>query len=205
MNFRILSENNLSDFAANVMTLLDGGEIDAIDANTRASLAAAIGSKPDELAEQTASAAGLKGMRMAAVSTRNATKAEIIELMSRVRDALRAGRASKAQYELCGFDYPVPAAEIYVAQDPTELSANGFSNGINKIRFSGNNRRSSVVYEVWRRHGDNGPWLLHATTTKQSFIDRSVRPGQYYEYRVRAVAAKSISNFSNTAVVYGAS
>src|SRR5687768_1996561 len=103
MNYRLLSGNNLSDFAAYVMSLLDGSEIDAIDAATRAMLVSAIGSKPEELAEQTAAVAVLRGMRMAAVSSRNATKAEIIELMSRVRDALRAARASKAQYELCGF------------------------------------------------------------------------------------------------------
>ncbi len=30
-----------------------------------------------------------------------------------------------------------------------------------------------------------------------------VTPGQYYEYKVRAAAPKSVSNFSNSAVVYG--
>jgi hypothetical protein len=59
-------------------------------------------------------------------------------------------------------------------------------------------------YEIWRRHGDEGPWGIIATTRKQAFADTPVTPGQYYEYKVRAVAAKSTSNYSNSAVVYGA-
>ncbi len=203
MNFRTLSENDLSDFAANVATLLGGTQITAIDTNVRADLVTAIGAKPANLADQTAAAAGLEGTRKAAVSTKNMTRAEIIALMSQVRDALKAGLASKTQYDLCGFNYPVISSDIYVAQDPSGLSAFGFSNGVNKIRFSGNNKRGSVVYEVWRRHGDTAPWALHSTTKKQSFTDTPVMPGQYYEYKVRAAAAKSISNFSNSAVVYG--
>lgn len=91
----------------------------------------------------------------------------------------------------------------YEAQNPTNLSVFGYSNGINRGKFSGNNKRGRVVYEIWRRQGDTGGWLLHATTKKQSFTDTPVTPGQYYEYRVRAVAAKSVSHFSNPAVVYG--
>lgn len=47
------------------------------------------------------------------------------------------------------------------------------------------------------------PWLLHATTRRQSFADTPVVPGQFYEYRVRAVGSRSVSNFSYSAVVYG--
>lgn len=36
------------------------------------------------------------------------------------------------------------------------------------------------------------------------FTDEGVTPGQYDEYKVRAKASKTISQFSNSAVVYGA-
>ena len=124
--------------------------------------------------------------------------------MSQVRDALKAGLAPKKQYDLCGFDYPATRSR-YEAQDPTKLSAFGYSNGVNKIRFSGNNRPGQAVFEIWRRHGDTVDWALHAITRKQSHTDTGITPGQYYEYKVRAIAAKSVSNFSNSAVVYGAS
>lgn len=204
MNFRTLSENDLSDFAANVSTLLGGSELEAIDPNVRADLTRAIGTLPSELSTQTAAATAAEGERKAAVSARNATRGQIRALMAQVRDALRAGLAPKKQYDLCGFDYPSTRSP-YEAQDPTDLSAFGYSNGINSIRFSGNNKSGQVIYEIWRRHGDTVDWGLHATTRKQSFADTGITPGQYYEYKVRAVAARSISNFSNSAVVYGAS
>ena len=202
MNFRRLSENELSDFALNVSALLGGSELASIDPNVRTDLTAAIGTLPEMLATQTAAAVVAESQRKAAISERNRTSSKVRALMGRVRDALKAGLASKKEYDLCGFDFPV-ARSPYEAQDPTNLSAFGYSNGVNTIRFSGNNKAGQVVYEIWRRHGDTAQWALHATTKKQRFNDSGVKPGQYYEYRVRAVASKSISQFSNSAVVYG--
>lgn len=204
MNFRAISENDLADFAANVALLLAGTELVSIDDRVRTALATAIGALPATLATQAADAAIAEGARKARVSERNATRKQIRVLMGQVRDALKAGLAPKKEYDLCGFDYPAERS-TYEAQSPTNLSAFGYSNGINKIRFSGNNRPGRVVYEVWRRHGDTADWGLHATTKRQSHTDTGITPGQYYEYKVRAVAAKSVSYFSNSAVVYGVS
>ncbi len=203
MNFRLLSENDLADFAANVVTLLGGSNLSAIDSHTRTSLVTTIGTLPADLAIQTAEATVAEAERKSKVSTRNETKGQIQALMSQVRDALKAGLANKKQYDICGFDYPLTQPSPYVPQDPTDLSASGYSNGINKGRFKGNNTNSRVHYEVWRRQGDDGPWGIIATTKRQSFVDTPVTPGQYYEYRIRAVASRSSSNFSNAAVVYG--
>lgn len=202
MNFRTINENDLADFAKNISDLLAGIELTAIDSNVRTDLVTAIGTLPATLATQAAAATVAEGERKAAVSARNATRTQMWALMAQVRDALKAGLASKRQYDLCGFDFPAARTQ-YEAQDPSDLSAFGFSNGINKIQFTGNNKPGRVVYEVWRRHGDTANWALHATTKKQSFTDAGVTPGEYYEYKVRAVGAKSVSNFSNSAVVYG--
>ena len=141
--------------------------------------------------------------RKAAVSGRNATRLEIYDLLSQVRSALKTGKAPKEQYDLCGFDFPTPAVGAYIPQNPTELSVIGFSNGENHGKFVGNNKNGSVSYEIWRRQGDTGSWTYLRVIKKQAFIDMPVTPGQYYEYRVRAVASRAVSNFSNTAVVYG--
>lgn len=203
MNFRRLSDNDLADFAANVKELLGGTKLTAIDVTRRASLATAIDTKPDDLDVQAMTALTAEGERKAAISVKNDLRGDLIALMSQVRNTLIAGLAPSDQFALCGFDYRETAARAYDAQDPSELSAFGYSNGVNKVKFKGNNRLNSVVYEIWRRHGDTAGWALHATTKKQSFIDAPVSPGQYYEYKVRASAAKSTSNFSNSAVVYG--
>lgn len=147
MNFRAISENDLADFAANVALLLAGAELVSIDDRVRAALATAIGALPATLATQAADAAITEGARKACVSERNATRKQIRVLMGQVRDALKAGLAPKKEYDLCGFDYPAERS-TYEAQSPTNLSAFGYSNGINKIRFSDNNRPGRVVYEV---------------------------------------------------------
>jgi hypothetical protein len=202
MNFRRLSSADLADFAANVASLLAGPELTAIDPPLRAELLAALGTLPAELEDKTLAAVIAEDERRAAVSDRNATRVEIRSVLARVRDSLGAGVAPRAQYVLCGFDGGAPRARIYVAADPSDLSAAGTSNGVNSLRFAGNNRIGQVVYEIWRREAD-GPWAIHATTRRQSFEDTPVTPGMHYQYKVRAVAARSMSNFSNTAVVYG--
>lgn len=141
--------------------------------------------------------------RNSAVSMKNGTRNQLITLLVQVRDNLKAGLAKKEQYDLCGFDFAEKPQGPYVPLDPTDLSAFGYSNGVNKLAFKGNNPSGSVTYEIWRRQGDEGPWGVLGSTKKQSFTDTPVTPGQYYEYKVRAVASKSVSNFTNSAVVYG--
>ncbi len=202
MNFRRITESELADLADNVATLLGGNELTAIDANLRSDLAMAIGSLPTTLESRTAAAAVAESARKAAVSSRNETRTQLHGVMSQVRNALKTGLAPKEQYDLCGFDYP-DAPSKYIAVDPTNLSAFGYSNGVNQLRFEGNNKPGRVTYEIWRRQGDSGEWRLHAATKRQSYLDSGVTPGQYYEYRVRARAASTVSNYSNSAVVYG--
>jgi hypothetical protein len=203
MNFRQLTDNDLADFAANLVTLLAGTELSSIDSHVRADLVTSIGTTPATLSTQKAAATISDDEKKTAFVAKDTTKSVILTWVAQVRDALKAGLAPKEQFILAGFDYPFTTPSMYVAQDPTKLSATGFSNGINKVVFTGNNKPGVVVYEVWRRQGDTGAWMLHGTTKKQSFTDSGVTPGQFYEYRVRAVAAKNTSNFSNSAVVYG--
>lgn len=203
MDFRRLTDNDLADFAVNVLALLGGTQLSAINTTVRTALSAAIGTLPDELSDQVRQASTAEAVRMAAVSTKNASREQIIAYMAQVKNALLAGLAPKEQYDLCGFDYREFPSGPYQPSDPTELSAFGYSNGVNEVKFRGNNKPGYVVYEIWRRHGDTAAWALHSTTSKQSFTDTPVTPGQYYEYKVRATAAKSVSNFSNSAVVYG--
>lgn len=46
---------------------------------------------------------------------------------------------------------------------------------------TGNNQPGSVMYEVWRRHGDTVDWYFLKVTKKQRATDTPVTPGQYYE------------------------
>ena len=85
---------------------------------------------------------------------------------------------------------------------PTGLSATAMAGAVNKIEFGSSGEDMS--FEIWRRHGDTVDWYLHATVTAPTFADAEVKPGQYYEYKVREVRGDSVSEFSPSAVVYGA-
>ncbi len=202
MNIRLLKDNDLADLAARVANLLAGTDLSAIESHVRAELVTAFGTLPADLATHTAAASDVDSEKIAAVSLRNSTRIQVIGVLSRVQNALKLGLAPKEQFDMCSLTFPGTRSTRYIAVDPTELSARGFSNGINKGRFSGNNK-GNVMYEIWRRVGDDGAWMKHLLSMKQSFTDTGITPGQFYEYRVRAVAAQSMSNFSNSAVVYG--
>ena len=75
--------------------------------------------------------------------------------------------------------------------------------GCIRIEFSGRGISDGAGYEIWRRHGDTVDWYLHKSTAEVSFDDADVKPGQYYEYKVRTLIGDSVSDFSESVVVYG--
>jgi hypothetical protein len=203
MDIARLTRSELADFTANLVTLLTGTELASIDAAVRAELIAAFGTLPAQLAAQTAAATAIDNEKQSVFSSRDET-AEVLELLTRrTRDYLKAGDAPKSELELAGFGMRKQRSNAFIAETPSDLAAVGFSNGVNKGSFTGNNRSGMVVYEIWRREGDEGAWHSHILTSKQSFKDEGVTPGQYYEYRVRARARQNDSDYSNTTVVYG--
>ena len=203
MDYRKLGDLDLAGFAGNVLTQLGGTSLASVDNHLTASLATSFGSLPTTLETEAAAAAVARDASLAAVAQKNLTRRAVMALLKQVRDTLIASNAPKDQYAIAGFDYPDLVPTAYTAQDPTNLSAFGYSNGVITMRFTGNNKPGRVVYEIWRRHGDTVDWGIHALTRRQRHVDTPVTPGQYYEYKVRAVGAKSVSNFSNSAVVYG--
>ncbi len=203
MNYRDLSDAELVDFAKNVAKKLTEHEVTCLDNAVADDLAAALTplnagfeTKIEESAESEATTQAINAQK-------RAQRSQVEEKLGNIQDFLTANNGDEADYDRCGFNFPKTRSTV-IANDPTELTAVGTSNGVNTLTFKGNNKSGTVVYEIWRRQGDEGPWGIIATTRKQGYADTPVTPGQYYEYKVRAVAAKSTSNFSNSAVVYGA-
>lgn len=198
-----LNDYELADLAANIVNLLNGPELSSIEPGLRSNLIAAFGTKPAEFASQLSMQAVAENQRQAATSAKNMTRGELIPLIRMTKYALKASAAPRAQFDLARFSFPEGRSGEYFAQTPGEMSAVGFSNGVNSGRFVGNNRNGAVVYEIWRRKGRDGEWTIHILTTRQDFRDEGVTPGLYYEYRVRARAKKNVSDFSNSTIVYG--
>ncbi len=85
---------------------------------------------------------------------------------------------------------------------PTDLSAKA-GDSLIRLEFRCEGSGGELDYEIWRRHGDTVDWYLHATILECGFDDSPVEPGQYYEYKVRAVRGDAVSEFTPSAVVYG--
>lgn len=203
MKMSNMGSTELAQFCQNLLLLLGGTELAAIDSHVRADLVTAFGTLPADLMAAEAAAQASQAQTNALFAARNAIIAEILVPARSTRDNLRASNAPAKQFEVCGFDFADTARSTYVAQTPSDLAVEGFSNGVNQGKFKGNNKSSAVLYEVWRREGDDGDWGLCTAVKRPKFTDEGVTPGQYYEYKVRARASKNVSLFSNSAVVYG--
>lgn len=188
----------------NLKNLLAGPKLSSIDPAVRATLAASIGTKPDEAEEDHKAANELLAQAYAMFEKRDAKLSSLTKNVRQVKDSLKSGMAPADQFLLAGFNAPGKAKRIYVAKKPSRLSVLGYSNVGNKGTFRGNNRNGAVTYEIWRREGKEGAWTLRMVASTGKFTDSEVIFGTRYEYKVRAVAAKSKSTFSNTASVHGA-
>lgn len=56
---------------------------------------------------------------------------------------------------------------------------------------------SATRYEVYRITGNSSSWNKIATTTSLKYIDRSVRSGESYKYKIKATADSAESDFSS--------
>ena len=191
----------LAQFLQNLATLLAGTELSAIHPNLRADLLAEIGALPATITSKHQAVVVLSEQLAAAYSSRNDSMALGVAAGRRVRKNLASADAPKEQWDLCGFDLPEGRRSEYIAETPTSLAVSDFFQGVVKGRFEGNNKSGSVLYEIHRQTGNDGPWVLHMAVTVPSFVDEDVALGVYYSYRVRAKAAKNVSTFSNIAVV----
>lgn len=201
MDFRRLGDGELAGFTKNVVNRLTDHEIDCLPDETADLLAAGLALLNDAFEADIERTRVLEAELRSLYASRRTRQPQIIRKLSQVAKTLGARHGTAADYELCGFS-PRRSWTRIVAQDPTDLVVTGQPNGVNVLRFKGNNRRGNIRYEIWRRKSRSDEWSLIDTTAKQSFRDSPVVPGQYYEYKVRAAAAKTESNFSDIAVVY---
>ena len=200
MKYRKLPDAELAGFSKNLAARLAAHRVGGIDNDLADELAGAIAALNAVFETTIETGVQITALKQSVIADKQAVRDDLESQIATVRQYLAATRAMPMDFELCGFKFPRAGSRI-IASDPAAAVVSGVSNGVNRLRFTGNNDHGDVAYEIWRRQGAAEPWGLHATTTRQTFTDTPVTPGQYYEYKVRAVAARSRSNFSNAAVV----
>lgn len=87
-------------------------------------------------------------------------------------------------------------------QQPTNLVAEGFSNGNNQLKWNKNGNKPMTVYIIEARAESQPNFSFVGTTTKQKFTHKNQTPGARIFYRVKAQRHDDLSPNSNEAVVY---
>ena len=199
-----LNRADLVDFTTNAATGVASGKVTGFLAAQNTAISDAL----------TDANAVLEAANLAAVEARSASKEatqiaqdaafEVQQQLQDLKFGMKSVESPAADYDAIGFDPPSETRAVITPQTPTELAAAGYSNGINQLTFVGNNATGSVTYVIEAKIGDTAPYVIVGTCTKQAFKHTGVMPGQFYQYHVRAQAARNlVSDWSNEAVVYG--
>lgn len=104
--------------------------------------------------------------------------------------------------EQLGFDANGDSFNSLSPQQPTDLVADGFSNGINTLKWKKNGNRPNTVYIIEGRKESEPNFAYAGTTTKTKFDHKNQQPGARMFYRVKAQRNDEESPYSTEAVVY---
>ncbi len=199
-----LTRADLVDFTANAATGVANGKVTGFLAAQNTAISDALIAANAELAA--GDTGRVETMTQALEATKIAQNAhfKVLNLLQELKFAMKGVKAPASDYSVLGFDPPADSRSIVTPLAPTKLAAFGYSNGVNRLTFSGNNPAGSVTYVVFAKIGAATEYVLVGICTKQTFKHFGVTPGQLYQYRVRAQAARNlVSDWSNEATVYG--
>jgi hypothetical protein len=203
-DFRRISRSALVDFTTNAATGVADGKVSGFSAPQNTAISDALTDANTVLAAADLAAVEAKAAAMAAMSVAQDAADVVTKQLAELTFSMRGVASVPNEYDSLGFDPPDTTRSVVVPQTPTELSATGYSNGINQLFWVGNNVSGSVTYAIEVKIGDTAPYVLLATATAQRYQHIGVTPGEFYQYRVRAQAARNVvSGWSNEAVVYG--
>jgi hypothetical protein len=194
----------LVDFTTNAATGVANGKVTGFLAAQNTSFSDGLTDANAVLAAANLAAVEARTAWMEATQIAQDAARDVQRLLQDLKYGMKSVESPAADYDALGFDPPAETRSIVTPLTPTDLAATGFSNGVNLLTFVGNNTPASVTYVVEAKIGDTAPYVIVGTCTKQSFRHTGVIPGQFYQYRVRAQAARNlVSDWSNEAVVYG--
>jgi len=194
----------LVDFTTNAATGVSNGKVSGFIAAQNTAIADRLTDANAILAAADLSAVEAKAASLEATALAQTAADTVVKLLSELKFAMQGVDATPDQYDALGMTAPTTTRVPVTPKTPTDLAATGFSNGVNSLTWTGNNTSGSVVYAIEVKIGDTAPYVLLATATRQDYRHEGVTPGQFYQYRVRAQAARNVvSGWSNEAVVYG--
>jgi hypothetical protein len=191
----------LVDIAKNAAKAIAAGKVKGFTPEQNAAMSAALLAETEALLANDQQAVAALASYRALVVTAQKRALGIAKMLTDYKYAMRSVGSGTDEYDAVGIDPPVEGRTRVKPKTPSKLAATGLSNGVNKLKFKGNNIPGRVSYLIEANAGDG--WVMVGSTRKQSFNHEPVVPGQRYEYRVRAEATLGqVSAWSNKAAVY---
>lgn len=203
MNPHYLTRAELADFGRNTAMQVANGKVSGLLAAQIASISAAIDAASAELAEADRRQVELRAAAIEATRIAQDKRAHLLKLLQDLKYTMKGLESEAHEFDAVGFDPPVIGRRPVIPQTPFELAATGYSNGVNALRFAGNNGPGRVAYTVEAKIADSPLYAIIGTSKSQRFKHTGVKPGVPIQYRVRAQAARgAVSDWSNEAAVY---
>jgi hypothetical protein len=201
---RKLPDGNLVDWVTNASTGVASGKITGLLAVQNTAISDALTDKNAVFAANNLAVTEAEAAFKQAKSDRDDTRDELLGQISDLKSLMESVNSDNGEYDVIGFDPPDNTRSVVVPQTPTDLTANGYANGENRLKWVTHNNPGSVNFMVEAKVGDTDPYIFVGTTRAQRWTHKPVVPGQFYQYRVRAQSARGeVSGWSNEVVVYG--
>jgi hypothetical protein len=198
-----LNRADLAAFGKHTATQVANGKVSGLLAEQVASISAAIAEASAELAETDRLQMQIRAAALEATTIAQEKRILVLKLLQDLKYLMKGLGCALHEFVAVGFDEPVIGRHPVVPQIPQELSATGYSNGVNMLRFSGNNGAGRVTYTIEAKIGDSPTYAMIGTSKSQRFKHINVTPGMPVLYRIRAQTSRGwVSNWSNEAAVY---
>lgn len=175
--------------------------------------AATLGLDPAELAEISGANTQFANAFNAQETARNASLGATALCDQEWSEALAVAAKYNAQFQAIpgisplllgqlGLSVPSGGGGTIPVFEPTNLSAIGYSNGVNSLRWNKSGNEGGTTYVIEASFGDGGTWTIIDTTTVTRYDHQGQTPGEFVRYRVIAQRGQTKSAPSNTASVY---
>jgi hypothetical protein len=198
-----MTRAELADFARNAATQVAAGKVTGLLPEQVVSFSNGLETDADELSEVDNEIVALRTALMAATERGRQIKKRTLRRSQSLKYIMKSVNSSDNEFDAVGLEPPAQRRRMVHAQTPTELSATGFSNCVNVLRFTSNNLPNRARYLIEAKIGDAPDYAIVGVSKAQKFKHLGVTPGVEYQYRVYAQTARGqVSDFSNEAVVY---
>jgi hypothetical protein len=199
-----MTRAELAEFARNAATQVAAGKVTGLRPEQVIAFSEGLELDADELSAVDAEIMALRSALMAATQRGRDIKKRNLRRNQSLKYAMKSVHSPASQFDAVGFDPPAERRRVPIApQRPTEVSVTGNSNGVNKLRFMGNNAPNSVSYLIEARIGDAPDYVIVGVSKAQWFKHTGVTPGVKHQYRIYAQTTRGlVSERSNEAVVY---